>query len=33
MTADLAVVGSGIVGAATALRLGQAGHRVALGDG
>jgi len=27
--ADLAVVGSGIVGAATALRLGRAGHRVA----
>lgn len=29
MTADLAVVGSGIVGAANALRLGRAGHRVA----
>ena len=29
MTADLAVVGSGIIGAATALRLGRAGHRVA----
>ena len=28
MRADLAVVGSGIVGAATVLRLGQAGHRV-----
>jgi glycine oxidase len=29
VTADVAVVGSGIVGAATALRLGQAGCRVA----
>jgi glycine/D-amino acid oxidase-like deaminating enzyme len=29
VTADLAVVGSGIVGTATVLRLGQAGHRVA----
>ena len=28
MTADLAVVGSGVIGAATTLRLGQAGHRV-----
>jgi len=28
VTADIAVVGSGIVGAATALRLGRAGHRV-----
>ena len=29
MTADVAVVGSGIIGATTALRLARAGHRVA----